>query len=99
MFPDAVVAVCNSWNAPDKYIGRNVGLIRDAKEELARSVRSQSRGRSKEREYREEDCEQIARAIVDLGLIREPRAHSASWASFVSQVDELPPCRRRVGNP
>jgi hypothetical protein len=98
MFPDAVVTVCNSWRVPDKYVGRNVGLIRDAKEALARCVRPQSRRQGKVREYREEDCEQIARAIVELGLIRKPRAYSASWTSFVSQVDELSTRRHRPKN-
>lgn len=93
MFPDAVGAVCTSWNVPDKYVGRSVGLIRNAKEELARCVRTQSIKRGKAREYHEKDCELIARAIVELGLVRKPRAHSASWASFVLQVDELPASR------
>lgn len=88
LFPVAVSAVCGQWKVPDKYVGRSVGSIRNAKEELTRAVRPARRRPGSFREYREEDGERIARNIVSLGLVRNPMGRSASFERFVEQVDE-----------
>lgn len=90
LFPDAVGAVSESWRCPDQHVNRDVGKMHNAKEELARSIRPTGLPRTARfREYRESDAVDIARKIVEMGLIHQPRARSASWTSFVDQVREL----------
>jgi hypothetical protein len=91
LFPAAVSAVCTQWDPPSKYTGRNVGNIRNAKEELAKSVRPAKRKPSSFREYREEDAIQIAQNVVEMGLLNNPSGTSTSWDRFVEQVSEVFP--------
>lgn len=86
LFPHAVRAICSQWESPDKYSGRSVGTIRNAKEELSRAVRPAKRRPGSFREYREEDGEQIARNVVSMGLVTSPSAKSDSFDRFVEQV-------------
>lgn len=86
LFPDAVAAVCAAWVAPRKFSGKDVGRVRQSKEELARCVRPGGRRPGSFREYREEDGERIARNAVRMGLLDKPDASSASWKRFVDQI-------------
>jgi hypothetical protein len=98
LFPDAVVTVSRTWRRPDNYSGRNVGLIRNAKEELARCVRP-SPGSRLGREYQEEDSVKIAQSVVNQNSVRTPLGISDSWTSFVNQVDGLAPPGKKAPPP
>lgn len=89
LFPSAVSAICSQWESPDKYSGRSVGTIRNAKEELGRAVRPAKRKPGSFREYREEDGERIAKNVVSMGLVAIPSAKSSSFDRFVEQVHEV----------
>jgi hypothetical protein len=86
MWPDAVGGLRAKWRTPDKYRGRNVGTVMDAKEELRRLLRPQGAPRSF-RTYEELDSPLIAQKIRDLGLARSPQASSASYQRFIDGVD------------
>jgi hypothetical protein len=88
MFPEAVASLHASWEKPDKYVNRNVGLVRHAKQELAKLIRpSGHRGRF--RDYAESESVAIAKAVVMRGELGTPKAHSASWQAFVARVAAL----------
>ncbi|XXY20794.1 hypothetical protein WME88_14300 [Sorangium sp. So ce216] len=85
LWPDAVKAANPSWRSPNDYVGRNVGIIRNAKEELKRrvvpsDVKSGQRGF---RGYRESDAPRIAAEVSKLGLANAP-----------PRLGYLPPARR-----
>lgn len=88
LFPRAVAAVSAQWRSPDQFVGRQVGLIPHAKEQLRRSVQPSSGGRSA-RDYKEEDSVTIAKNAVRMSLLSDPAGQSASWNSFVAQVSSL----------
>lgn len=96
MWPQAVQAVRpKSWRAPEDYLGREVGKIRNAKEELCR--RLIPAGLSPDRRknfphYKESDSPEIARRVREKGLARAPGAKSGSYTRFVMSVDG---CRAR----
>jgi hypothetical protein len=90
-FPEAVRAVNSQWRSPDQYVGRNVGLVSHAKEKLRECVRPAGVKRgARFRGYEESDSSEIAKNIVTMGLLHEPRADSASWAMFVEAIGSLP---------
>jgi hypothetical protein len=82
LWPEAVAAFRPSWRSLDRYRGRNVGRIQNAKEELARSVRPVGRAASRAREYRESDAPIIARRIREMGLADSPAGQSDSYDMF-----------------
>jgi len=86
MWPDQVKEQCRQWRRPQRD-GTNVGLIQNAKETLRREVRST--GKQTSRDYHESDGIDIAKRILDLGLVRDPKARSASFDMFVSRVDTI----------
>jgi hypothetical protein len=86
MWPDAVGGLRANWKTPDKYRGRNVGAVQNAKEELRKLLRPPGVPRSF-RTYEELDSPSIAQRIRDLGLARHPQASSASYRRFVDGVD------------
>lgn len=91
MWPDAVAAVRPSWRAPDDYVGRNVGLIRDAKETLQNAVVPTGLNRTQKRKFRsyqETDAPDIARSVRKRGEVRSPRAKSESFAYFATRVTQ-----------
>ncbi|HWG98788.1 MAG TPA: hypothetical protein VNV66_05580 [Pilimelia sp.] len=89
LFPDAVQAVRSSWRRPDQYAGRDVGLIRNAKEALRRAVRPTA-AKPTFVGYTEADSVAIAEKIVELGLLTPPWfARCASWVTFVDKVNRL----------
>jgi hypothetical protein len=81
LWPDAVVAVQTTWRKPDDFVGRRVGLIENAKEELARRVVPRTKG-VRVRGYVEADSVRIARKVKELGLAHAPRGDSASYDRF-----------------
>lgn len=88
LFPTAVAALHRSWRAPDQYIGKDVGKIRDAKERLRQCVRPAGARSSTFRSYVESDSLLIAKKIVELGLLAPPwKAQSASWLAFLEKVE------------
>lgn len=91
-FPKAVGALHGQWRDPDQYVGRNVGLLPQAKEKLRECVRPVGAKRgTRFREYEVSDSPVIAKNIVDMNLVHEPEADSASWLVFVQEVGSLPP--------
>ncbi|HEX5752485.1 MAG TPA: hypothetical protein VFZ09_40140 [Archangium sp.] len=92
MWPDAVQAVRpKSWRAPDDHLGKRVGLIKDAKEELRKRVVPKDLKPEKRKgfpHYQESDSPAIARQVREKNLARRPGAKSDSYSRFVSSVDE-----------
>jgi hypothetical protein len=88
LWPEAVKAANPSWRAPDDYIGKNVGMIRDAKQELQRRVvpAKGKAGRGGFLGYRESDAPRIATKVVEMGLLHEKRAISNSYDRFVGSA-------------
>lgn len=89
LFPEAVASVRAAWRAPDRFRGKNVGLIRNSKEALVKAVRPASRVSLGFPDYEESDSPTVARAIVAAGVIHSPRAKSASWELFVAKVSGI----------
>jgi hypothetical protein len=69
LFPEAVGQVVQGWRDPDDWVGRDVGRVENAKEQLARAVQPRPRPASPPRDYAEEDSIPIASNIVSLGLL------------------------------
>ncbi|RYZ15755.1 MAG: hypothetical protein EOO70_06085 [Myxococcaceae bacterium] len=92
MWPEQVRLVRpKSWRAPDDYVGKAVGRIRDVKEVLMKCVmplKMKPEKRNSFPDYRESDAPAIARQVREHGVAREPRAKSDSYARFVRSVDE-----------
>ncbi len=87
LFPDAVAAYRRSWASLDPYRGRNVGLIKDAKEELTRALRPRGARGSSQRDYRESDAPGIGEKVRDLGLAGAPAGRSDSYRRFVASAE------------
>ena len=88
LFPKALKAARPSWRQPDEYAGRDLGMIRNAKEELTRAVRPPGSRSSGFKPYVEADSVLIAERIVELGLLSPPWfAKSASWLAFLQKVE------------
>ena len=85
LWPEAVKAANPSWRAPDDHVGKNVGMLVNAKEELARRVvpPKTKPGRGGFIGYRESDAPRIAAKVVELGLLHQTRATSRSYDRFV----------------
>jgi hypothetical protein len=92
MWPEAVQAVKpESWRAPDDHLGKRVGLLKDAKEELGRRVVPKNLKPEKRKSfphYRESDSPEIARHVREKKLARNPGAKSDSYSRFLSSVDQ-----------
>jgi hypothetical protein len=92
MWPDAVQAVRpKSWRAPDDYLGRQVGKIKDAKGELKKKVVPKDlkpERRKGFQTYAESDSPAIARQVRERKLARQPGATSRSYTRFLSSVDQ-----------
>jgi len=76
VFPEAVGPIVKGWRNPDDWVGKNVGVVDNAKERLAKAVRPRGTRKSKPREYHERDSIQIAENI----------AANGSLASFANGV-------------
>jgi hypothetical protein len=92
MWPEAVHAVRpKSWRVPDDYVGKEVGKIKDAKEELQKKVVPKDLKPEKRktfRTYEESDSPAIARQVREKNLARDPRAKSASYSRFLASVEQ-----------
>jgi hypothetical protein len=89
LWPDAVGSLHQTWQAPTAYVGREVGLVRNAKEELQRQLLPASSGeRRRKHSYRESDAPLVARKIRELGIADEPRGVSRSYQRFQDSVRE-----------
>jgi hypothetical protein len=103
LFPEAVAEIVEGWEAPDGWLGTEVGRVADAKEALAKAVRPA--GKRKVRAYHEADSVAIAEKIVELGLLEsfagEHRktsgkgvasklTKSASFGAFRAKILALP---------
>lgn len=82
-WPSAVLAVNRSWRNPNRA-GTNVGLLRDAKEQLRRDLRP--RGQATPRDYTESDAPVIAEKVRELGIVDQRGVQSASFARFADRV-------------
>ncbi|NYH41348.1 hypothetical protein HNR22_001075 [Micromonospora jinlongensis] len=90
LFPEAVRQVCPGWRPLSSYAGRDVGQIRNAKQELTRALTPAGARKSTFRAYSEADSVQIAERIVALGQLAPPWfARSKSWLAFLGAVDSL----------
>ncbi|BCB76178.1 hypothetical protein GCM10022251_68500 [Phytohabitans flavus] len=88
LFPTAVASLHRSWRAPDQYLGKDVGRVRDAKERLRQCVRPAGNRSTAFRSYAESDSVHIAKKVVELGLLTPPwAARSASWLAFLEKVE------------
>ena len=90
MWPEAVKAAHPTWRAPDDYVGKDVGRIRDAKEALRVAVIPRGlsrREKARFRTYAVSDAPRIAQAVRDRGEAREPQAQSASYDYFRARAD------------
>ena len=85
LWPSAIADYRPSWRSIDKYIGRDVGRIHNAKEELRRALRPPGKA-VQHREYRESDAPLIAKKVRELRLADSPQARSASYDSFRERV-------------
>lgn len=89
LFPKAVSSLHTAWKTPTKYVGRNVGLIRNAKEELTRALRPSGRPSTRTPDYSEQDSPKIANLIVTKGHLASPQGKSASWDLFVQKINAI----------
>jgi hypothetical protein len=87
LFPEAIATYRPSWRSIGAYKNRDLGKIRNAKENLRKSL--QPPGRSVNvREYEESDSPRIVRIAAEKGLVRPPWfAKCESWLLFVSKVE------------
>ncbi|WP_155763002.1 hypothetical protein [Mycobacterium colombiense] len=90
-WPAAIAAYRQSWRSIEKFSGKDVGRIANAKEELTRSLRPQGKA-TKYRDYRESDAPEIAKIVRQLGIAGAPSARSASYDRFRECVAEC--CER-----
>jgi hypothetical protein len=83
-WPDAVKAANPSWRRPDDYVGRSVGTIVNAKQELKRRVVPPGTrgGQGGFRGYQESDAPRIALQVRELDLANTPQARSGSYDRF-----------------
>ena len=87
LWPEAVATYRRGWASLEKYRGRDVGRIVDAKEVLTRALRPPgNRGQSGTRDYRESDAPEIAKRIAELGLAATPGGKSGSYDRFRESV-------------
>lgn len=84
LWPSAVKAAKPSWREPNDYVGKSVGKIRNAKEELKKRVVPPDAKRRKGgfRGYQESDSPRIALRVQELGMINKPQAKSLSFDRF-----------------
>ena len=88
LWPDAVAAYRPNWNSLHRFKGRQVGLIKNAKEEFRRAVRVPGK---QQREYRESDAPIIVQRARELGIVSSPQARSDSFQSFVRSANRAIP--------
>ena len=69
VFPEAVGKIVKGWRDPDDWLGRNVGVLANAKEALIRAVRPRGLRATAPREYAERDSVEVARNVVDDNLL------------------------------
>lgn len=86
LWPDAVAAHRPSWRRLNRFVGRDVGRIDDAKEQLRRALRPT--GNSSARDYKETDAPEIAKRVRELGIANQPAAKSASYDRFRQCVSD-----------
>lgn len=87
LWPEAVAAAFPSWRKPDDHCGREVGRIRDAKEELQKLTKPPGKGGIKSG-FSESDAPRIAAKVRELGVVGCPQAKSESFEAFRKAVTE-----------
>jgi hypothetical protein len=91
LWPEASKRYRPRWRRPDKYDGRNVGMLTDAKEKFIAAVRpSRAADRAGVRDYHESDSPMIAAKVRELGIIDALSATSNSYTRFRDAVRECP---------
>lgn len=85
LWPTEVVGHNPSWQTPDKYLGQDVGRIKDAKEVLRQLLRP-PRSTGRFRDYQELDSPGIAMRVRDSGKCDTPEALSQSYDRFRQSV-------------
>ncbi len=91
LWPEAVAATRSSWRAPDGYVGKNVGMIQNAKEHLQRAVVPVGLNQKEKRKfhaYQPSDAPAVAKSVRERGEVSSPRAQSKSFEWFVARVVE-----------
>ena len=110
VFPEAVGKVVKGWRDPDDWIGKDVGVVPDSKEQLRRAVRPRPKRWPGPRDYEEWDSIAVAENIVVDGLLDSfdkgrrstphpsgatQHTHSQSFERFRSRVFRIKKPRRR----
>lgn len=85
LWPTAVSAYRSHWKLSQRYMGRNTGLIRNAKEEFRRAVRN-----NRYRDYRESDAPGIFAKVRELQVLDKPEGTNASFSDFRTALSALP---------
>jgi hypothetical protein len=89
LFPEAVRQVRPSWQLLSRYAGRDIGQIRNAKEELQRALKPAG-ARATFQSYTEADSVLIAERVAAAGQLSPPWfAQSSSWQAFVATIVAL----------
>jgi hypothetical protein len=83
-WPQAFSEYRPAWRSIEKYNGRRVGLIRNAKEDLRRSLRPNNAGTI--RDYRESDAPLLAEIVSIKGWADSPLARSDSYDAFREKI-------------
>ncbi|EME97318.1 hypothetical protein H340_27096 [Streptomyces mobaraensis NBRC 13819 = DSM 40847] len=78
LFPDAFPHVRPRWKVPPRLRGRDMGRVKEPKEEL--------KGQLGSPRFRESDGPLVARAALEHGLIRAPEGENDSYMDFVEEL-------------
>lgn len=82
LWPAAVSAVNNKWNKLKR--SGNHGMIKDAKEQFRRDLRT-----PESRNYEESDSRRISLKVKELGIIGKKVGVSESYAAFAAEIGAL----------
>jgi hypothetical protein len=83
LWPAAFSKYRPRWAPIDKYKGRDVGKIGNAKQELTHALRPSGKGHTVP-DYRESDAPEIARIVRESGWARSPAGRSDSYRRFMA---------------
>lgn len=85
LWPDALAAHRSGWRRLQDRSGQRVDRISNAKETLRRELRPQT-GAQRVPDYAESDGPLVARKVVELGLVRNPKGVSVAYSRFSAEI-------------
>jgi hypothetical protein len=80
LFPEPLAAFASGWRVPQKYLGRDTGMIEDPKTVMKRRVATAARA------YAESDAPAVLRKVVELGHLGRPTGRNRTWSRFADEV-------------